>query len=147
LSNPTRDFLGDEPLWTAVRIELYDVQGLWGGRRIRVDGHRNAVVEVVARTMLARRYEFQVEEDLLARLLEVMVEQDFVTIRPPERPGIPDEARPSITLVSPSGKAVTVAKWAGVREPRFAAAYRALLEIEALTAGLEPVSEARFARE
>jgi hypothetical protein len=111
-----------------------------------VDGRGAAVVEVVARTLLARRYEFQLEAEVLLRLLGVLIDQDFVTIHPPGRPGIPDEARPAITLTSPAGKAITVAKWAGVREPRFAAVYQSLLEIEALTAGRQPVSEARFDR-
>ena len=46
-ANATRSFLGEEPQWPVARVVLDDVQGLWGGRRIAVDGSGRLVVQVV----------------------------------------------------------------------------------------------------
>jgi len=137
--NATRAFLGDEAHWSAARVELYDVQGLWGGRRISVAGPKQVVVRRVLTGRLERRYEFDLNADEWKRLLDSFVEYDFVTIKPMERPGIPDEARPTITLVNVGGEKCVVAKWAGVKDERFDAVYSAMMRLEAFTAHLEPV--------
>jgi hypothetical protein len=62
-----------------------------------------------------------------------VIENDFVTIEPFERPGIPDEARPSITLANATGEQRTISKWAGVEDRRFDAVYAALLRLKALS--------------
>jgi hypothetical protein len=67
-----------------------------------------------------------------------------VTIRPPERLGIPDEARPRITLVNAVRDRRSVAKWAGVSDGRFEAVYRAMIELERLSQQLEPVYEGPY---
>ena len=137
--NATQHFLGNESQWPAARIELVDVQGLWGGRRILVQGAKRVVVQLVEPTMRERRYEFALQPDELQRLLELFVENDFLTIRPSERAGIPDEARPSIRLVNEGGDEWTVAKWAGIADERFDVLYEALLRLEALAQKGEPV--------
>jgi hypothetical protein len=136
--NATAAFLGEGAQTAGARLELSDVQGLWGGRRTRVDGGR-AVVRVVSPGLSVHRCEFGLEPGEWQRLLDLLVEQDFLTIRPPERLGIPDESRPAITLVNTKGEEWTVAKWAGVKDVRFEAIQAALLKLEAMTAGLEPV--------
>ncbi len=45
--NATQDFLGDESQWLGASLELHDVQGLWGGQIIRVDGSRRVVVQTI----------------------------------------------------------------------------------------------------
>ena len=137
--NATQNFLGGESLWSDARVELNDVQGLWGGLNISVAGTRRAVVQRVLPGMMELRYEFELDAAAWRRLLEVLVANDFVTIRPAERPGIPDEARPRITLVNAANDRRSVAKWAGVEDARFEAVYRALMQVESLTGSLEPV--------
>jgi hypothetical protein len=137
--NATQDFLGDETQPAAASIELYDVQGLWGGRRIYVEGTRRAVVQLIQPGMLERRYEFAPGDDDIQQILDLFVENDFLTIKPNERPGIPDEARPRITLVNAAGVKWAVDKWAGAKDERFDAIYRALLRLEELTKTLDPV--------
>lgn len=44
-ANRTQAFLGDESTWSAARVELSDVQWLWGGRRIFVPGTGYIVVQ------------------------------------------------------------------------------------------------------
>ncbi len=66
------------------------------------------------------------------QLIQVLIENDFVTINPIERPGIPDEGRPRITLVNAAGDQCVVAKWAGVEDVRFNAVYTALMRLKSL---------------
>jgi hypothetical protein len=137
--NATRAFLGDEPQWSVARVELYDVEGLWGGRRIYAEGSQRLVVQLVQPGRLERRYELSLGDGELKQLLDVFVENDFLTIKPFERPGIPDEARPRIALENAAGDKWVVAKWAGVRDRRFEAVYSALTQLERLTTDLAPV--------
>jgi hypothetical protein len=144
MANATQDFLGSETQRFAARIELYDVQGLWGGRRIAVEGATRLVVQLIQTGMHERRYEFAPDEAEIKLLLDLFVENDFLTIQPAERPGIPDEARPKITLVNAAGDKWAVAKWAGVQDGRFDALYRALLRFEKLTEEMDPVYTGRY---
>src|SRR5574341_1392144 len=138
-ANATQHFLGSETQWPATRIELYDVQGLWGGRRIYVEGTKRVVVQLVEPTMLERRFEFALPQGELKRLLDLFVENDFMTIQPQERAGIPDEGRPRIMLANGNGEKWQVAKWAGVKDERFDTLYRAMLRLAALAQKGEPV--------
>ena len=143
-ANATRAFLGDEPQWRAARVELDDVQGLWGGRRIAVDGAGRLVVQVVEPGMWERRFELAVGADEWRRLVARLIENDFLTIEPAERAGIPDEARPRLTLTNAAGDRRSVSKWARVKDGRFDAVYAALRRLEDLTVHLEPVHRGRF---
>ncbi len=67
-----------------------------------------------------------------------------MTIQPPDRPGIPDESRPTITLTNAVGETRTVAKWAGVVDDRFDAIYAAMREFETLTQHMEPIYSGPF---
>jgi hypothetical protein len=142
--NATRSFLDDESTWPAVHVELNDIQGLWGGRRISVAGTRHVVVQLVQPGLLERRYEFELNPAVWMQLLEVLIEKDFATIQPAERLGIPDEARPRITVVNAAKDQRSVAQWAGVKDERFDAVYQALRQLERLTDRLEPVYEGPY---
>ena len=142
--NPTRTFLGDQSQWLTLQLELDDVQGLWGGRRIAITGTRQVVVQLVQPEMLERRYEFELPIAAWTHLIEVFIAQDFVTIQPVERPGIPDEARPLITLTNAAKEQRSVAKWARIKDERFDAVYQALLQIEKLVAPLAPMFQGPY---
>ncbi len=142
--NATRTFLGDEQQWPDTHIALCDVQGLWGGRKITAAGSGQVVVQIVERGMFERRYAFAIDRAGWQRLLNVFLQYDFVTIQPADRPGIPDEARPTITLTNAAGEARTVAKWAGVADDRFEAIYAALIQLETSTQHMEPISSGPF---
>lgn len=136
--NATRTFLGTEPQWSAARIELDDVQGLWGGRAILLEGAGRVVVRLIQPAMLEHRYEFVLGEDERKGLLDLFVENDFLTIKPGERPGRADEARPTLILVNAAGESWRVAKWAGVKDERFDALYAAIAQLETYTQHLAP---------
>jgi hypothetical protein len=143
-SNATSAFLGGEAERVAARVELSDVQGLWGGRSIRANGSGQVIVQQVQAGLHERRYEFGLGHGEWQRLLDVLVEQDFLTIRPEERAGLPDEARPVITLTNAGGEQCMLSKWAGVHDERFAAVYAALMRLEAMTGPLDPVYSGRY---
>ncbi len=142
--NATQKFLGNETQWPTAKVELYDVQGLWGGRRIIIEGANRVIVQRVDRGMQERRYEFVLGQDDLSRLLNLFIENDFLTIQPAERMGIPDEARPRIILVNEGGEKRELSKWARVTDERFDALYKALLHFEKLTENMEPVYKGRY---
>ena len=137
-SNATQTFLGEGTGRDAARVEMRDVQGLWGGRIIAAEREK-AVVRIIGRGMAERRFEIGLGQEEWNRLLDALIENDLVTIQPEERMGIPDEARPSITLVNAAGERHTVEKWAGVKDARFEAVYAAITRLEGLTQGIEPV--------
>lgn len=143
-ANATRAFLGPESDWAGAVMMLDDVQPLWGGRRIRVVGVGSATLSVVARGLRERRFLFVLEAAVTRALLDAFIAADFVTLRPPERPGIPDEGRPTLTLMNACGERRTISKWAGVQDPGFATVYTALARLESLTTAMTPAFEGRF---
>ncbi len=121
-------------------MELKDVQALWGGRRILVEWPRRVVVRVVERgSRRERRYEWAPADGGVRQLWDLLIRQDFLTIHPADRPGIPDEARPQLALTNAIGERWEVSKWAGVKDDRFDKIYRAMLGLEGLTTELKPV--------
>ena len=130
--------------WPAVSIELYDVQGLWGGRRIRVRGDGQLIVQIIGHGLIEQRYELTLSPSGFQQLLKALIENDFLTLHPEERPGIPDEAGPTITVINAAGEKWAVAKWAGVKDERFAAIYAEFLRLEVLTQSIEPVYRGPF---
>jgi hypothetical protein len=128
MDNQTRQFLGPEYGWSKASIELEDVQALHGGVKVYVPrwtAHQMFVTQVMAGGQ-ETKYRIPLgwqEKDELCRLF---IEQDFLTIQLEERPGIPDEARPRITLTNSQRETHTVAKWAGVVDARFDMLYQTL---------------------
>ncbi len=138
-TNATERFLGDEGRRLRTSVELRDVQGLWGGRRILITGVGRALVQIVTPSMEEKRYELTPSEDQIRALLAHFIEVDFLTIPSDGRAGIPDEARPSIRLTSHSGVTHAIAKWAGIKDERFDSLYRAIRAFEEETRGRQPV--------
>ncbi len=103
--------------WTT--IELSDVQGLWGGRMIGVSSIGDVEVVVVAPTKHSVRYRSSLSDARLDDLDRVLRENDLRTMEIPMRNGIPDEARPSLTLTAPGAAPVSQGKWANDRHPGF----------------------------
>ena|SRR5258708_1729519 len=135
----TSAFLGPKPHWATASIELSAIQGLWGGRNIYVAGPGRVVVKLVGSGMLERRYQFDLDAAEWTFLLAAFVEKEFLTIRPPERAGLPDEARPRISLVNAGGERHSVSKWAHVRDERFEGLYSRLIHLDKLALQLKPV--------
>lgn len=144
--NATIAFLGPEYSWSQVAFELRDVQPLSGGIRIYLPAWTISqfFVTKVSPGGEESKYKLQTPWDTKEELCRLCIEKDFITIRPEERAGIPDEARPEITLTNRRNESHTVSKWAGVIDERFDAVYDTLLAMEERTAGQRPMPTRRF---
>ena len=116
--NQTSAFLGRPYSWSKVKFELDDVQPLHGGIRIYLHSWASgpAYITSIAPGGQETKYQLSLGWNEKEQLCQWCIEQDFLTINPENRPGIPDEARPSITVTNHAGEKHTVAKWAGVKD-------------------------------
>ena len=124
--NATEAFLGDPAGWTHVRVALYDVHGLWGGRTCFVSGSGRVVAQIARVPQHEDRYAATVPPAEVARLLRALIETDFVTITFPQRPRRPDEACPTVIIDNAAGERRRVHKWAGDPHPGFESVYQRL---------------------
>jgi hypothetical protein len=60
---------------------------------------------------------------------ELVADRGFFKIEIPNRPGVPDEARPTITVRLADGTEKSVAKWANDKHADFDAIYKHLLSL------------------
>jgi hypothetical protein len=133
--NETAAFLGAEAEWEKATIALNDIQGLWGGRAVTVTGTGGVSVEQRGPVLRSGHFTARLSESETRALLQLFVEQDFLTIAIPPRPGLPDEAHPQIALTNARGAAHAVGKWARQAEARFDALYVALNALARRLAG------------
>jgi len=141
--NKTAEFLIHEYSWNKASLELRDVQPLFGGVTVRLPGwtHSQAFVSRIAPDGTETKYRLPLKwsQGEKEQIIRLCVEHDFLTIQPAERPGIPDEARPSLTLGNSKRESHTIAKWAGVADARFDAIYQVLLALAGRTEDLLPI--------
>ena len=139
--NKTTAFLGNPYSWSKTQIKLDDVQPLHGGIIVRLPGWTmsQAFVSRAAPDGQETKYRLPLALDEKWELCQLFVAHDFLTIQPQQRPGLPDEARPTITLTNPRRESHSVAKWAGVKDSRFDAVYHALLAIGERSQGQKPI--------
>ncbi len=139
--NTTRQFLG-----TSFIIELHDIQGLFGGRNLRIESTGRALLLKVARSERGRglkeaRYVSMLVKAEIAQLRHLLVSGEFMDLEIEERPGIPDEARPEIRITNGQGEILSAAAWetdlrispneeAKSPKKRFQQIYRHLLKLE-----------------
>jgi hypothetical protein len=129
----------------SVFIRLDDIQGLFGGQSLVVvtDGH-----------LYARKAQFQKaggrsESRFQLKLTDPQVDELRTLIRTCgiadykeyKRYGVPDEARPRITITEPGLKRIEVEKWAGTKDARFDVLYKRLLEWVEKAAKTKPYRE------
>lgn len=147
MENKTAEFLGADYNWSRAQIELRDVQPFMGGVRVLLPHYTisHMFVTQVAPGGGDTKFKLPLGWDEKKELCALCVEQDFVTIAPEERAGLPDEGRPTITLSNRHREQVTVVKWAGVRDARFDPIYDRLLALAARTEGKRPMAS-RLAR-
>lgn len=151
--NATQKFI-DQPAQgrPGVKIELSDIQPIFGGRHILIDGGSGQVVVQTVRPQkqgLERRiYADSIDKDEMDKILEVFVQHDFVTLHDSEKTGPPDQGRPKITLENAKGVVHSVWNWDPpiqvgdtTMDERFHAIYRTLLKMETRAVEtLEPIS-------
>lgn len=131
-------------------IVLSDVQGLFGGQDLWALRDGTAFVQFAGHSpdhgeLWSSRYRFRVTASQWKEVERLVGVHKFATIKTPQRPGVPDEARPDITLLTQSGTRVTISKWANDKVPDFDAVYNYLLELtQAGRKGGELIGEQRY---
>jgi hypothetical protein len=110
-------------LFALQTLTLRDVQGLYGGHDVWIAADGAAHVRKVDRGF-EKRFTGKVPIDDLQALL---AKHDLRKIRIPDRPGVPDEARPAL-IRRTENDVVRVAKWAGQKDADFDAIYDWILK-------------------
>lgn len=139
--NETRQFLGPEYNWSKATLALKDVQGLHGGVELWLPSWGDAFVTRIEANGRAIKFKVPITPEERLQLIHLCIAQDFVTIPFDTRMGVPDEARPSITLTNRKREEHTISRWANSRDERFETIYQALLDIAARTEGRKPIPE------
>jgi hypothetical protein len=118
-------------------VELRDVQGLFGGRDVRIDASGHVQVKIVQpgeNGLMERVYVSQIPRGRFGQFEQILDAHDFFSMETPDRDGVPDETRPAVTVTLASGFHRTVAKWAGDEHEDFDAIYAMLLDLGRQTA-------------
>ena len=130
-------------------VMLQDVQGLTGGQSVYITEEGAAWVQIV-RTPKAHEIGLQEERfkaDLAAaerdELAKLLAKNGFWNQTSSVRPGVPDEARPTITAVTDLNTH-SVARWANDRTKEFDAVYEALKTVAKKTAASKPVFAGKY---
>lgn len=140
------------PYEQVTTIRLLDVQGLFGGRSVFLKRDGTAVVQVVTPPktsypeggLTETRFEFQLGREDADRIFASLRKHSFMGIQIQDRYGVPDEARPEITIRFASGESRSVVKWANDSHPQFDPIYQGLLGLERRTPSMKPVREGRY---
>lgn len=131
-------------------VVLHDVQGLRGGRALWAGEGGAAVVQVVGKpppgqdALWERRYEVRLTADQWAEVGRLVEAHHFLTLKVPERRGIPDESHPVIAVVTKAGATARAMKWAGDEHPDFDPVYRYLLDLCRGAEAGKPVHEGKY---
>ena len=128
-------------------LVLADVQGLSGGRNLYVTKDQ-LIIQTVNRPtadqrgLQEQRFETKLAEKDFDKLIEMLNTHDFLHIEGSNRPGIPDESRPTMQLTLAGGESKSVAKWGGDKIKDFDPIYLWLLELaKASTRDAKPIAE------
>lgn len=127
---------------------LHDVQGLYGGEAIWASEDRIAFVQIVVHGqpgqsgLQEKRYKIHLTDDQWKEVERLVGEHRFLKLEIKERPGIPDESHPLITINTSDGSQARVKKRGDHKNPRFDAIYWYLRSLCKITG--EPVYEGSF---
>lgn len=115
-------------------VMLRDVHPLYGGQNLYLRRDGTGYCQVVfphqgIPPLMEKRYSLELSAEAMQKLLESLAAHAFHQIPSSVKPGVPDAAKPVITVRLASGKSVSVARWERDHHPDFHAIYRTLLSI------------------
>lgn len=107
------------------KIILEDGHPLYGGVRFFMNGAGLVVFEDAnfRNRIKSNKYKSRLSKDKLEEIEELIEKHDFFNIITSDRPGIPDESHPQLTIKLKSGEEKTIRKWANDSHPDFDALY------------------------
>ncbi|MGZ3422221.1 MAG: hypothetical protein ACXVEE_30405 [Polyangiales bacterium] len=113
---PTRNAPLPRAAWS--RVELRDIEGLWGGYVVTVFGDGDFWFELVDRTKVSRLYRATLHPSGMSDLGAVLARHDPRAMRVPMRNGVPGESCPTLSVIG-EGFTHRVSKWANDKHPDF----------------------------
>lgn len=124
------------------KFVLRDVQGLHGGSSFYLK-EGIAIVQIVKRGEInqglqEKRYSLDISPKEIQKLERLISQHRFFEIEIPQRLGVPDEARPTITVTLASGESKTVSKWFNDRHPDFDVIYGHILDLTKKVKDISP---------
>ena len=145
--NATAKFLGSEADWPKCKLVLRDVQPLFGGRDVYLDGSGDCILRAVDKGLQEKRYRLKLAAEESQALRRMCIRADLAYLEIKERQGVPDEAHPEISLTSAAGETRKAAKWANDKVPVFDKVYALLAGMAKRTADLKPEFEGPYDRD
>ncbi|MCX5675739.1 MAG: hypothetical protein NTX87_12095 [Planctomycetota bacterium] len=142
--NATAKFLGPEADWPKCKLVLRDVQGLFGGQDVYLDGSGDCILRAVDKGLKEKRFRLKLAAEESLALRRMCIRADLAYLEIKERPGVPDEAHPEISITSAAGETRKVAKWANDKVPAFDKVYALLAGMAKRTADLKPEFEGPY---
>jgi hypothetical protein len=135
--NETQRFLGPESDWALARVALKDIQGAQG-LEVAVAASGSVCVRRLDPSGDERRFLFTIPEKDALALVRLAVADDFVTAKPPERAGAPDERRPELALENALGLTKAQRRWEKDKVAALEKLEQALRALEKKTETLDP---------
>jgi hypothetical protein len=142
LPSETLEFLGLPAGWKDIQMELKDVQPLFGGRDVWVNGSGKAFVRVVqsdVKGLQEHIYRLTLNRGDIVRIIMSFLAKDLITLVMPEQSAPPDHGRPEIGIINAHGRRHALSAWdppiAGgdpVAAQRFRTVYQEFLRLEVL---------------
>jgi len=129
------------------KITLNDIQPLWGGSKfyLKEDGEVQFEIVEMRKQPPSKRFKTSLSEEKMKEIENLLSEHDFFNIKITERPGVPDEAHPEITIILKSGEEKTIMKWANDKHEDFDAILNWILGIIETTQGnIKPFFEGPY---
>jgi len=120
------------------------VQPLFGGQDVYLDGSGDCILRAVDKGLQEKRYRLKLAAEESQALRRMCIRADLAYLEVKERPGVPDEAHPEISLTSAAGETRKVAKWANDKVPAFDKVYALLAGMAKRTADLKPEFEGPY---
>jgi len=147
IQDPQMQYTQPPAMPRSIRNSSYATCRFASGRNIYVFPDGRVVAQIVSPTetgLHERRFKMMLTMDQQESLRRLLSQHPPSRIHIPVYPGIPDQARPEITVIYPDGTAVTVAKWDDDRHPDFDALYNFFLRLTHQVKMLKPVWEGRY---
>lgn len=111
----TQKFLyGTSPDWSGIKIELSDIQALFGGRHIWIDGSGHVFIQSVRpkqQGLEQKNFALALEKKEMEKIVKTFIEQDFISLSDSKEMAPPDQAAPEIILTNSLDQQHSVTNW------------------------------------
>lgn len=144
--NSTSKFFGERSGWRKSTIELSDVQAMYGGMTVKINGDGTTTMSIYKPAnqngyrFKVEDYRFQINTLDFDDMVQRFIDNDFLSIEIQNRAGIPDETKVIISVTNASGQKFSISKWHDIRNKWFDRLYDSLSMLQNQTENYKPIS-------